>query len=174
MKMKTKIFGTILIVLIALSFLVAAHSEEDFTQAENLIQSKISCDQLSDEQLEMIGDYYMEQIHPGDAHEAMDEMMGGEGSESLKQMHIAMARDFYCGDYENTPSGMMGTMMGHNYDYGSGIGAGMMGVRNYGMMGYYGGWNIYTILGLILLIGLIFLVYMWIWKLWKNMKIKKR
>ncbi len=120
MKKTILILGIIL--LLSLS-LISAHGEEVFAEAEELIESKVSCDQLTDEQLEVIGDYYMEQMHPGEAHETMDEMMGGEGSESLRQMHINMARSFYCGEHEAMSSGMMNMMMGRG---------GMMGSR--GMM----------------------------------------
>ncbi len=108
------------------SFVVIAQEEEhDFTNAKQLIDSKISCNSLTNEQLEIIGDYYMEQMHPGEAHEYMDKMMGGEGSESLKQVHINIAKRTYCN--ENV-GGMMGG--------GGGSGGGMMGR---GMMGnnYY-------------------------------------
>ena len=102
-------------IIILLSFLVIAQEEHDFTEAKKLIDSKISCDKLTNEQLEAIGDYYMEQMHPGEAHEYMDRMMGGEGSESLKQIHINIARRIYCN--ENV-GGMMGGgygMMGNYY-----------------------------------------------------------
>lgn len=92
--------------LLVLSNVVAdaGHPEHtDFEQAEGIINAEIPCDALSDEQLELLGDYYMEQMHPGEAHEFMDEMMGGEGSESLKNMHINMAKRLYCGE-----PGMMG------------------------------------------------------------------
>ena len=86
MKITIAVFG-ILLVLVA--GFVSAH--ENFTETKELIDSNISCDKLTDEQLEEIGDYYMEQMHPGEAHEMMDKMMGGEGSEDLKQMHVTMA-----------------------------------------------------------------------------------
>src|SRR3989344_3062650 len=124
----------IIFVLIAVLFLnlslVSAH-EHDFNETKQLIDSGISCDKLIDEQLEAIGDYYMEQMHPGEAHELMDEMMGGEGSESLKTVHINMAKTIYCN--ENVSSyGMMGgnmmSMMGGNMmGYGKNYGGGMMG-----------------------------------------------
>jgi len=83
----------ILATLIFGNFFVSAN--ENFTEAEKLIGEKVSCDNLSEEQLEEIGDYYMEQMHPGESHEYMDKMMGGEGSESLRAMHIQMAGEMY-------------------------------------------------------------------------------
>ena len=135
----------IIFVLIAVLFLnlslVSAH-EHDFNETKQLIDSGISCDKLIDEQLEAIGDYYMEQMHPGEAHELMDEMMGGEGSESLRTVHINMAKTIYCN--ENVSS------------------YGMMGSSNFGY------WNFLNILYLILLIGIIVLIILWIIKLTKQ------
>ena len=100
--------------VILFSFVVIAQEEEhNFSEAKQLIDSKISCDSLMNEQLELIGDYYMEQMHPGEAHEYMDRMMGGEGSESLKQVHINIARRIYCN--ENLGGMIGGGMMGNYY-----------------------------------------------------------
>ena len=110
--MKKIILISLLIIL--LSFLVVAQEEHNFTETEKLIDSRVSCSNLTNEQLESIGDYYMEQMHPGEAHEYMDRMMGGEGSESLKQVHINIARRIYCN--ENL-GGMIGRGMMGNYYY---------------------------------------------------------
>jgi len=115
MKMKKAILLSMFWIIL-FSFLVVAQEEHDFTESKQLIDSGISCGQLTDEQLEAIGDYYMEQMHPGEAHEYMDEMMGGEGSDSLKQVHINIARRIYCN--ENVGGMMGGNMM---------AGRGMMG-----------------------------------------------
>lgn len=125
-----KKFMAILIILMTFNT-VFAHGEEVISQAENIIGAKIPCDDLTDDQLEIIGDYYMEQMHPGELHEVMDERMGGEGSESLRQTHINMARSFYCGEHEEIGYGMMGAMMGRDEMMYS---SGMIG-GNY--MGYY-------------------------------------
>src|SRR3990167_6025835 len=92
-----KIFFTIIVILLVNLGLVYAH-EHDFAETKQLIDSGISCDKLTDKQLETMGDYYMEQMHPGEAHEMMDQMMGGEGSKSLKQMHIQIAKRLYCNE----------------------------------------------------------------------------
>ena len=92
----------------------------------------------------------MELQHPGQAHEVMDQMMGGEGSEILRQMHINMGKA-YLGYGGNYGSGMMRDgMMG-------GGGFPMMGFGS--MMGYAGNSGVYGILGGITWIALvIFLV----------------
>lgn len=114
---KIKLFLVILFLLLSPNF-VNAHSEETFEEAEKLIESGISCDELTEHQLEEIGDYYMEQIHPGEEHIRMDEMMGGEGSERLRLMHINMGRSNYCDGNDAILSGMMGNgMMQPSYGF---------------------------------------------------------
>ena len=100
--------------VILFSFLVIAQEEHNSTETKKLIDSRVSCSNLTNEQLESIGDYYMEQMHPGEAHEYMDRMMGGEGSESLKQVHINIAKRIYCNEnfYGMVDGGMKG-----NYYY---------------------------------------------------------
>jgi len=166
--------------LLSISIVFAA---EDFSETKKLIDSNISCDKLTDDQLEEMGDYYMEQMHPGEQHEMMDRMMGGEDSETVKQMHIQMAKSIYCGETNQgmvsmmnmMTNGMMGSggMMGM-MNYGSnGFGnmmtnkvGGMMGnYGSYGMMGGYGMNNSWSFLYILLLIGLIILVYVLIIKL---------
>lgn len=99
----------------------AGHPEHtDFEQAEGIINAELPCDSLSDEQLELLGDYYMEGMHPGEAHILMDEMMGGEGSEALREVHINMAKSFYCGEAGAMGSGMMGMMGGIGW-FGMGL-----------------------------------------------------
>ena len=155
----------IFVVLISLGF-ISAHGEEDFAMAEEIIKQKISCSELSEEQLEILGDYYMEQMHPGEAHEAMDEMMGGEGSESLRQMHINMGLSFYCGEHNSMSGGMMDTMMGKT---GSGnmmtggmmTGTGMVSSGNmmgsFGNYGYFG-WIFMTLVIIVLVLLIIWLI----------------
>src|SRR3989338_7804219 len=145
----------ILILAIFLLGIVAVLEQEshdsEIEEGKKLVKSKTSCDKLSNEQLESIGDYYMEQMHPGEAHGIMDNMMGVEGSESLKQVHINMAKRLYCNESVYIGYGVIGPE-GMN---------GMMWNRDYG----WGAWN--QLYG-ILLIGLIILTYLGIVKLWKN------
>src|SRR3989344_3089191 len=125
----------LLLVLLTVSLITNVNGEEDFTKAESLIKSRIACDDMTNDQLESIGDYYMEQMHPG------------EGSESLKQVHINMAKRLYCNENVYIGYGMMSSgsminmMMGNypaNYDYSN-----------------YGYWNIFWILFFVAVIFLI-------------------
>ena len=150
-----KITSILVILLLSIVVVLAQESHDsEIEEGKKLVESKMSCDKLSNEQLEAIGDYYMEQMHPGEAHDIMDNMMGGEGSESLKQVHINMARRIYCNENIYIGYGMMGS-------------GGMMNMLGRGMMGNYpagydysnyGYWNIFWIL---LLAAVIFLV-VWI------------
>ncbi len=142
-----KILAVSLALFLSLSFVL---SHGNFNETKELIESGISCNKLSEEQLDEIGDYYMEQMHPGKQHEMMHQMMGGEDSETTRLMHINMAKSIYC--KENT--GMMG----------------MMG--NYGSYNY--SWNIYSILFLILLLGLAIIVILIIIKLLNDLTQGKR
>ena len=142
-----KIFTILIFSMLLLGVsLVSAH-EHDFDETKQIIDSGISCDKLTDEQLESVGDYYMEQMHPGEAHEMMDQMMGGEGSESLKQVHINMAKRLYCNENVYIGYGMMG-----NYP------------------SYYGYNNFWNILWLVFLIGVISLIVWLIYQFTKRWK----
>lgn len=157
-----------LIMFLVLSLPLTAADGFDFNETKRLIESGISCDKLTEDQLETIGDYYMELMHPGEQHEIMDRMMGGEGSATLRQMHINMALRLYCGQ---NVGGMMGMMGGYNM---------MQNVGGYNMMqGMMGGWNsgwlnFWSFLAMLFFIGLIILVYLGIIKLWKDVFQSKR
>ena len=111
--MKKIISLTILALVLFVSISsVMAVTQDELNQAKTLIDSNISCNNLTNEQLEIIGEYYMEQMMPGEAHKRAHEMMGlEEGSDTEKQFHINMAKRSYCG--ENT--GMTGGGMMGNY-----------------------------------------------------------
>lgn len=167
-------FAFIALVLALAGVAFASMSSEDLAAAKKLIDSETSCDELSDGQLELIGEYYMEQMHPGEQHELMDRMMGGEGSERLKLQHIQIAQVLYCGrsDTNVTYGGMMAMMpmfyrSGGYYTPGA-FGSGMMGS---GMMGgFYGGgmmdglgWVLGLVFWILVLVTLILLV-IWLYK----------
>ena len=181
---KTKINALAFALLLVFSLGTAYADTEDFTEAKKLIDAKTLRNQLTESQLEIMGDYLMEQLHPGEAHEAMDRMMGGEGSESLKLMHIAMAKRLYCNDFSGMADygfgGMMSLgkigMMGCNgqaNQYGGMMNMAMYNMVGYGMMGNFG-YGYWSFLTTLLVVGLVILVYLWILKLWKEVFGKKR
>lgn len=109
-----KIFVAIVLLLAAMAF---AHDEmktpEDVInsvmKAQNVsVIKEISCSKITSDEFEELGDAVMERM-AGDheLHEQMDLMMGGEGSASLRSMHIAMGSNWVgC-----TRGSIMGTNM---------------------------------------------------------------
>ena len=158
--MKKIIFVVIVALLLSLG-LANAITQQEISEAKGLIDSKADCKSLSDSQLEIIGEYYMEQMHPGESHELMHQMMGlKEGSEAEKQFHINMAKALYCGETNAFGSGsMMGRGM-MNMMTGGNMGYGMMGTNSFG----YGYWSFWNIILSLFWIGLIVLV---IWLIYK-------
>lgn len=124
-------------------------TEEHADSVETVLQSmlqkqnvatvqELNLSVVSDDEWERLGDAVMELQHPREAHEVMDTMMGGEGSESLRQMHINMGKAYLgFGSSAYGPGTMMGTgMMGYNnsrsYPTAGKVGfGGMMGYGNY-------------------------------------------
>lgn len=168
----------VMFVLIATT-VIAATSMEDFSEAKIIIQQKTPYNQLNNSQFEKLGDYFME-LMAGSNHEYMDQMMGGEGSASLTQVHINMGRRFYQ-EYLDTGQIQQGRMMGY----------GMMGgypvtynsedvnnIGNYGMMGnsfgymmYPGYGNYFWGLGLT---GLLFIIAVIVLAVWLIFKITRK
>ncbi|HLC48267.1 MAG TPA: hypothetical protein VJI13_04305 [Candidatus Norongarragalinales archaeon] len=171
-------FAALVLLLLTITGFAFAITPAEITEAENLITSNQNCISLSSGQLELIGEYVMERMHPGEAHEFMHRMMGlEEGSEDEGQFHINLAKSIYCGDSSNygmMGGGVRGNMMRGMMGYGTagtGYGNGMMG--NYGNGGIFG-WNIFELLVAILLVGLIVLVYLSVWnKAKESGKVKK-
>lgn len=123
----------------------------EIRQSQNVSQnSDIKCDKMTNDQFEKLGDAVEDVMHPNEAQQdLMEQMMGGEGSNSLKAMHILMGQRYLgCGGY----GGMRDRFFGPGYNYG-------MPMMNwddgygYGMMGNYGTWG---------WLGWIFMVLFWI------------
>ena len=154
----------LLVTLLILSFAVSATvTTEELNQAKIIINSKISCNELSNDQLKLLGEYLMEQMHPGESHELMDKMMGlEENPNEDAQFHINLAKTMYCNEYGSMlgNKGMMNMMARQGYS-GNIVGP--------GMMNYSYGWSIWNILYFILLVVLILLVILVIFKLYRNL-----
>lgn len=119
---------------------------------------EVDCSKISDEQFEEAGEALMALTHPRkEEHELIEQMMGGEGSASLKAMRVLMGKK-YLGCFED---GYRGGMMGWEGMTGMApMMSGMMGWRGgsfpsetfgkwsgYSMMGGYSPWGILGILG---------------------------
>ncbi len=150
MRQRSMILG-IVVMMVVMAGVVSAHAahpaHDTFEQAEALINAKIPCTDLNEDELAAVGDFLMEQMHPGEAHERMDEMMGGENSASLRQMHINMAKSQYCNESRTGMMSMMGGM---------------------GMMMGSSGWMIFMMAAMMviwigIIIGVIYIVY-WLLK----------
>jgi len=160
---KILIFGILIVSMIGmLSVFVNAQNDDEFAEAKALISQNVSCSKLTNEQLEEIGEYYMEQMHPGESHELMHKMMGlEEGSDAEKQFHINMARNLYCN--ENV-GGMMGSGMMGSGMMGSGMmGSGMMGS---GMMGNQYSSGSYPMMGNMMGSGAFGWMFGWVYAVW--------
>lgn len=172
-----KIFGVIGIILVIFAFslstlvLALAHEEEldGIELGKQLVDSKASCNTLDIDQLEAVGDYIMEQMHPGEQHEAMETQMGGDGSETVKSAHITMAQHMYCGNYSYGGNiGMMNSgygMMGYGGSSMMGYGSGMMSSGMFWLNGF---------LCFLLLVGLVALVWLWVFKVWNELTKKSK
>lgn len=115
---------------------------------------QLDLSKISDDEWERLGDAVMEAQHPGVAHETMDRMMGGEGSENLRQIHINMGKSYLGYGNGNYGYGMMGGgMMGYGSNRNFNAPAGMMGFGS--MMGYGGNYAIHTALAGVTWIALI-------------------
>ncbi|MBI5223924.1 hypothetical protein HY990_05900 [Candidatus Micrarchaeota archaeon] len=168
-----KLTRLVFIVFLLLGILSATMTPTEISAARVLINSNQTCDKLSPDQLEQIGDYYMEQMHPGSAHDAMERMLGGEGSVNLRLTHIQMAEVLYCGQTNGTVTygGMMGLMPVASRFGNYGLVGGMMsygGMMNYGnMMGFgYGdswSWMIGMLFWILMFVVLI-LAIVWFYK----------
>ncbi len=135
-----------LIAAIALSASTAvwAHSDEPETSTAGVLEkmydalgldegTEIDPLRVPPELLEELGEAVMNEIHPdAEVHEWMDEMMGGEGSESLSTAHRWMGFRYLSGGYALVGPMMGGGMMGRGA--GDCGGAGEWSDR-WGMMG---------------------------------------
>jgi hypothetical protein len=128
----------LLVILIAVTAMVSADVDGHSGSIEDVLaeirhdlgleeDERIDPDAVPPELLEELGDAVMGDIHSdSETHRWMDEMMGGEGSESLASAHRWMGYRYLTGGYGR--GGMMGGGM---------MGPGMMG-RGFGRWGMMG------------------------------------
>ncbi len=113
---------------------ISASLQAIYTSQAISDQSKVDCSKVSDGEFETLGDAVMGYGITEQRHTAMENMMGGEGSATLKQAHITMGRS-YLGCWANYKAGPM-SMMGYSLGNSSSASYGPFG---YGMMGAYSG-----------------------------------
>ncbi len=165
--LKITVLFTVLFTVLLFLGLAAAHVEtassaeqqEALEAGEALVEKKVDCQQLNNEQLEVIGEYLMEIMHPGKAHHLMHEQMGiEEGTEAEEELHINIAKSMYChesgmdmGSGGMMNGGMMKMMMG------SGMGGGNMADMNSMMGGAVNSlWGGSSWSWLMLIVGIVF------------------
>lgn len=107
---KKFLFLITLVLLLTISSTLFADGEHD-TSVEEVINKietelnlknkrEIEADKVPDNLLEELGEALMNEMHPDEReHLLMDNMMGGEGSESLKAMHRAMGYRYLKGNW---------------------------------------------------------------------------
>lgn len=145
------ILGLVLLLSMSIAF---AHEEDTFAEGQALVENKVSCDNLTQEQLAAIGEWYMEQMHPGTSHEIMDAMMGLEDNpERDLAFHNSLGKQFYCGQTSNATY-TYGMMNGYSYGMMSGFGS----MMNYGYSTSSWWWGI---LGFIFIAAIIFAATFW-------------
>lgn len=118
----------LLLAMVLSSSLAYPHGMGNFSAGQAIVDANTPCDNLAEDDLEEVGELYMERMHPGEAHEFMHERMGLEdGTEAEERFHVNLAKIMYCGEpgqamgFANMRIGMGGGMMA------GGAGAGMMG-----------------------------------------------
>lgn len=175
--MKTMTNVALLLALVITPSVALAQSDEghnrsiadvisEITESQNVSsQSDLSCDSINDDQFEELGDAVMQaMIGDDEAHEVMDNMMGGEGSESLRSMHIAMGQRYLgCAQGQFGTMGMMGGMMSMMGTGGWQGGNGFMMNSSYGPWGaMHSGWGVGMILFWIIVIVAVVLLVKWL------------
>ncbi len=152
------IYFMLAVFFMSVPFAFADTDHGNFTQAQAIIEQRIPYDQLTDDQFEILGDYFME-LMVGERHDFMDEMMGGEGSESLRQAHINMGRNLYTqyledGTLQNSCMGGVNMMDGtQNYGYN---------MMYPGTSSFFWGIGLLGFLGMLLFWGLIIWLIYWL------------
>lgn len=130
-----------------------ASALQDIYTSQNITgQAQLDCSKVTDTQFEKLGDAVMGSGIGEAQHTTMENMMGGEGSATLKQAHITMARA-YVGCWSNyngvVPTmSMMGGYGSYNYPVNYG---------RHGMMGGYYGYGACHIL-----FGVITILIVWV------------
>ena len=142
--------------------------------------SDLDCELVSDDELVRLGGVVMERMHPGERHEEMDRMMGGEESEGWWNIHLQMGRN-YLGCDKDSPAvvwggaigGMMGRMWPMAFDWDRWGGEVEVNDKALSLIGKFMPWIglvVFLVIGvkLLLLVLVITLLVMAIRYLWRG------
>jgi len=160
----------VLLVLFSLTSIAIAHNDDlethnlsienvlsEIREAQDVKSNEdINPDNVSDDLLEKLGEAVMNvQLPDPKEHEFMDNMMGGEGSESLKSMHKWMGYNYIKSGYDIDDSsypgrGMMGPWMHGGWGHMMMGGMGSYDRDWFGHMGFGFHWGFWIIIILVL------------------------
>ncbi len=163
--------ATVLLVIVSSISVVLSHGEETHSVDEildEMLQSQgvskidqIDCEKITDNQFEELGEAVMSLMHSDEReHELMDQMMGGEGSESLMTMHITMGEKYLgCNKGMMSLVGIMPMMqmMGRG---GNSVMGNMMNWSNWGFGTSWAwlGWIFMILFWVFVIVGIIALI----------------
>ncbi|TSA46310.1 hypothetical protein D4R52_00775 [bacterium] len=124
---------------------------QDIYKSQNVsTANQIDCSKVADGQFEKLGDAYMGYVHPGQEHGYMEQMMGGEGSATLKQARVNMGRAYLgCWSNYSTAPLTMPMMGGYGMMFNS---SSMMGA--FGGYGWFG-WITMVLVWTVLILGIV-------------------
>lgn len=130
--------------------------------------SQLNCSKISEDQFEKVGDAWMGVMAGSEQdHSIMEQQMGGEGSQTLKQAHIQMGERYLGCSTSANQNGWMNMMDGRGGEFFP-----MMGWGYGNMMIGSFGWG-FGVLGLIFwLVAFIDLVLLGVF-LWRRITLKK-
>ena len=127
---------------------------------EKLQSKNLNCEDLSDDDFGVLGEYFMGQMM-GDSHEAMNNMMIQRmGEEGEEQMHIAMGKRMSnCEPDASVPQNMPALSGVEGMNSGM-MGGGMMGWNNWGLGAGWGwpGWFMMISFWVLIVLGIIALI----------------
>lgn len=112
MKKTASLIVVAFMIIIALFVPAEGMDLDKLEEGKRIARSHIRCEDMNEGQLEAVGEYLMEQMHPGSAHESMHRMMGlEEGTLEHEKFHVNLTKSMYCGTGDWGMIGIVSTNM---------------------------------------------------------------